>query len=161
MTAFIFHFPKKINAQIMPPPKAKLHKNTGRLKNINSSHGNSMLSGNREHQVVTNTLNSRSNTRNEVSASGNNSAESPAIEQFELELYWCIQTLENSLNSGKLNAKQGKIFNFYPSNECEGIETYSKCHLQSNQSAWIWPRFWLIVEWCGRNNRGNNENNPF
>lgn len=99
----------------MPPPKAKLHKNTGRLKNISNSHDNSVRSGNRENQVNnqnnrnTQADQSRGITRNVVTASGNSSADSPAIEQFELELYWCIQTLENSLSSGKLNAKQGKM----------------------------------------------------
>lgn len=98
-----------------PPPKAKLHKSTGRLKNINSSYVNSSSSvnssGNRS-------ANANSSTSSNVSSTGSsnamalehrtNAAESTAMEQFELELYWCIQTLENSINSGKLNQKQGK-----------------------------------------------------
>lgn len=96
----------------MPPPKAKLHKNTGRLKNINSSHGESR-NGIREVAVrnpvtVNNQNNPQTSAHNETPASTSNSGDSPAIEQFELELYWCIQTLENSLSTGKLNAKQGK-----------------------------------------------------
>lgn len=92
----------------MPPPRAKLHKNTGRLKNINSSYTSSSSSGNRQNPVPINNANS-SNTepRNETPAGASNSGDSSAIEQFELELYWCIQTLENSLSSGKLQAKQG------------------------------------------------------
>lgn len=97
----------------MPPPKAKLHKNTGRLKNINSSHS-SPLSSTRSNPSTVNTSNqpnivqSDRNRANELPANGPSSTNSPATEQFELELYWCIQTLENSLRSGKLNAKQGK-----------------------------------------------------
>lgn len=107
----------------MPPPKAKLHKNTGRLKNINSTRVDSS-SANRASQTTTTTNNSNNlniasaanaratqnsnNVRSAVPAIQTNPTESPAIEQFELELYWCIQTLENSLGSGKLNAKQGK-----------------------------------------------------
>lgn len=108
----------------MPPPKAKLHKNTGRLKNINSTRVDSSSSANRASQTTTTTNNSNNlniasaanaratqnsnNVRSAVPAIQTNPTESPAIEQFELELYWCIQTLENSLGSGKLNAKQGK-----------------------------------------------------
>ncbi|XP_055313404.1 UPF0488 protein CG14286 [Sitodiplosis mosellana] len=93
----------------MPPPKAKLHKNTGRLKNINNSYVSSPSSGNRNNQVAVN-IQSTPNIQahNEAPASASNSGDSPAIEQFELELYWCIQTLENSLSSGKLNAKQAQ-----------------------------------------------------
>lgn len=106
----------------MPPPKAKLHKNTGRLKNINSTRVDSSVrppqsntsTNNSNHLNNPNNANSRAssqnsnNARNDVPAIQTNPMESPAIEQFELELYWCIQTLENSLGSGKLNAKQGK-----------------------------------------------------
>lgn len=94
----------------MPPPKAKLHKNTGRLKNINSSYVNSSSSGNRGNQVaVINQSTPNIQSRNEASPVGaSNAIDSSAIEQFELELYWCIQTLENSLSSGQLTAKQGK-----------------------------------------------------
>lgn len=94
----------------MPPPKAKLHKNTGRLKNINNSYVSSPTSGNRANQVAVNNQNTPNiqPPRNDVPASASTSGDaSSAMEQFELELYWCIQTLENSLSSGKLNAKQG------------------------------------------------------
>lgn len=29
-------------------------------------------------------------------------------QQFEAELYWCIKQLQNALESGKLNNKQGR-----------------------------------------------------
>lgn len=86
-----------------PPPKAKLHKSTGRLKNINSSYANSSSSASSNNRLA----NASSSTPIALE-NRNNAVEVPAIEQFELELYWCIQTLENSLSSGKLNPKQGK-----------------------------------------------------
>lgn len=94
----------------MPPPKAKLHKNTGRLKNITSSHGDSSSAGNPTtvNNPSTHADRIRPNVRNDAPTSLNNSGDALATEQFELELCWCIQTLENSLASGKLNAKQGK-----------------------------------------------------
>lgn len=108
----------------MPPRKAKLHDSTGRLRSINSSYvnnSNSSNSSNRNAATTSNSSANRSNNtnatenrsngsgRNEViTSTPNSSMETPAMEQFELELYWCIQTLENSLSSGKLNAKQGK-----------------------------------------------------
>lgn len=100
-----------------PPPKAKLHRTTGRLKNLNNSNENS--SSNISHVSGNNRPANSSNSNANVPNSGsnnvlglenlNNPTESSANEQFELELYWCIQTLENSLNSGKLNPKQGKF----------------------------------------------------
>lgn len=102
----------------MPPPRAKLHNSTGRKKNLYNNSSSSSSIPTQENRVNTNTANN-SNTRN----SGNirsdvptasrtiaTTTDTPAIEQFELELCWCIQTLENSLNSGKLNSKQGKFF---------------------------------------------------
>lgn len=105
----------------MAPPKAKLHKNTGRLKNINSSYVSSPSNGN---QVAVNNQNHRNTqpppNRTEstpvASTSSPSSGDSSAIEQFELEIYWCIQTLENSLNSGKLHAKQGMTRAIYTLN---------------------------------------------
>lgn len=96
----------------MPPPKAKLHQSTGRLKNINNSYTNNSTSNN---QAVGNNQNNRNTQtdRNRVNNRNNNaptmvvgsgpstgSGESPAIEQFELELYWCIQ-VSNPLNFHK------------------------------------------------------------
>lgn len=97
-----------------PPPKAKLHKSTGRLKNINSSYANSSSSANSSNRSANATNSNSSNVPSTASnnpiENRNNAIESPAVEQFELELYWCIQTLENSLNSGKLNPKQGECY---------------------------------------------------
>lgn len=103
-----------------PPPKAKLHTTTGRLKNINSSYtstssssaSSSNRSANANSSNHSNVTNSGSNINPAALENRINAAESTAIEQFEIELYWCIQTLENSLNSGKLNPKQGKMLNF-------------------------------------------------
>lgn len=96
----------------MPPPKVKLHKTTGRLKKINITYTSSSANDNRENQVTLNNQNipnaQANRDRNDVSTTRSiPAAESPASEQFELEVYWCIQTIENSLSSGKLNAKQG------------------------------------------------------
>lgn len=103
----------------MPPPsKAKLHNKTGRLKNLNKTYTNpSNNSTNSNHH---NTLSAtRSSTQasaqtantivpnNSIPSGSNGSVDSLAIEQFELELCWCIQTLNKSLESGKLTAKQG------------------------------------------------------
>lgn len=125
----------------MPPPKAKLHKNTGRLKNITSSHGNSPSTGNRENPTSVNNQNNpntqvernRTNIRNDGQANTNNSGDTPAIEQFELELYWCIQTLENSLASGKLNAKQGKFHWFSDGGEYKQFHITNEIYSKSDQ----------------------------
>lgn len=98
----------------MPPPRAKLHKSTGRLKNISISSSNSSTP-NHENRVNTNIANNSNtqnseNIRNDVPPAprtATTTTDTPAIEQFELELYWCIQSLENSLSLGKLNSKQG------------------------------------------------------
>lgn len=98
-----------------PPPKAKLHKTTGRLKNINSSYSNSSSSVNSSNRSANATSSTNSNVSNSGSNNAtalenrSNAAETTSMEQFELELYWCIQTLENSINSRKLNQKQGNV----------------------------------------------------
>ncbi|XP_031616722.1 UPF0488 protein C8orf33 homolog [Contarinia nasturtii] len=101
----------------MPPPKAKLHSSTGRLKNITTS---STSNSNESQQNVSNRNISNTQTNRNSVPSNERGIEprdqldqareqlNQAVEQFELELYWCIQTLENSLSSGKLNAKQAQ-----------------------------------------------------
>ncbi|XP_058830602.1 UPF0488 protein CG14286 [Topomyia yanbarensis] len=64
----------------MSPPKAKLHRNTGKLKSIPKTSSGSIPAS----QVSTSDV-------TEICTRGPD-------EQFELELYWCIQQLENSLN---------------------------------------------------------------
>lgn len=99
----------------MPPPKARLHKSTGRLKNI--SNYNSSTASNSENRVNTNNtiISNQSNNQNsgnilnDLPTASTNQTDSTAIEQFELELYWCIQTLDSSLHSGKLTSKQGNL----------------------------------------------------
>lgn len=76
------------------PPKSKLYNKTGKHKTINSSNIPS--------------------SSNSVASTSSNSEisemDTDATRQLELELCWCVQTLEVSLQSGKLNEKQGKIF---------------------------------------------------
>lgn len=77
------------------PPKNKLYPKTGKLK---------IISGGARSQVIV--------PPNQPSTSANSPASSvvdtdEADRQLELELCWCIQTMETSINSGKLNAKQG------------------------------------------------------
>lgn len=70
------------------PPKPKLHKNKGKI-NIKISTNNSNAEAPQESSSI---------------------ATNPELqEQFETELCWCIQELQKSLNSGKLNQKQGEI----------------------------------------------------
>uniref|UniRef100_A0A182WFB8 Uncharacterized protein n=1 Tax=Anopheles minimus TaxID=112268 RepID=A0A182WFB8_9DIPT len=67
----------------MAPPKLKLHKNTGKLKSVP-----------RPSTI-------RSPIDRSIASIGGNTADaqlSEADRQFELELYWCIQQLETSLN---------------------------------------------------------------
>ncbi|XP_053684095.1 UPF0488 protein CG14286 [Sabethes cyaneus] len=77
----------------MPPPRARLHKSTGKLSSIPkrpSSQG--------------------SNTSNGASTA--NSPVGPGTEtdgQFELELYWCIQQLENSLSAPHVRENNKKV----------------------------------------------------
>lgn len=75
------------------PPRNKLYNKTGKHKIINSSYGPS----------------SSAVPPEAVNVDNNTVSDSEADRQLELELCWCIQTLETSLDTGKLNAKQGKI----------------------------------------------------
>lgn len=86
----------------MKPP-AKLHNKTGRLKNINKSYTNPIQGT----TTPSNTANTTTTTAPPNVTATNNGLDAVAIEQFELELCWCIQTLEKSLELNKLNAKQG------------------------------------------------------
>lgn len=114
----------------MPQPlKAKLHYKTGRVKNLNKSHVNTTNSSSNGESTSQNThsatssnariqhatestrnVNENSTHETTPSNSSGTSSDSPAIEQFELELFWCIQTLEKSIELGKLNPKQSKIY---------------------------------------------------
>lgn len=117
----------------MPQPlKAKLHYKTGRVKNLNKTHVNTTNSSSNgastsqnTHSATSSATNARiqhatestqsvnENSTHETTpsnSSGTNSSDSPAIEQFELELFWCIQTLEKSIELGKLNPKQSKVY---------------------------------------------------
>lgn len=112
----------------MTPPKAKLHSKTGRLKNINKTYTsatNSSNSVNRTSVLVTARTMPQTNETNQNAiatqrvattttattepSTSNNIRDTAATEQFELELCWCIQTLEKSIESGKLNDKQGEL----------------------------------------------------
>lgn len=62
------------------PPKPKLHKNSGKVATI-----------------IPKTITSLPLTN-----------DPEAEQQFQVELCWCIQQLQTTLNSGKLNPKQGK-----------------------------------------------------
>lgn len=113
----------------MPLPlKAKLHNKTGRVKNLNKSHINTLNSGPNgestsqnahssttsyariQHPTESNRSVNETATHDTTPASSSGTiSDSPAIEQFELELCWCIQTLEKSIELGKLNPKQSKI----------------------------------------------------
>lgn len=103
----------------MSPPKAKLHSKTGRLKNINKTYTSTTNSSNSMNRTSTSrTMSQVSETNQNETATttqtsteastSNNLRDTPATEQFELELCWCIQTLEKSIESGKLNEKQGE-----------------------------------------------------
>ena len=79
----------------MPPPsRAKLYAKTGKLAKIN-------------HSSTLPPLPATPSTSN-----SNNSSETDSDShiQFELELCWCIQNMESSLQSGNLNEKMG-MFN--------------------------------------------------
>lgn len=78
----------------MAPPKLKLHKNTGKLKSIP-----------RFSSI-------RSPTDQILAASAGNVEGAPLSEadrQFELELYWCIQQLESSLNFPNVRENNKKL----------------------------------------------------
>lgn len=74
----------------MPPPKARLHKSTGKLKTIPKAPPTLAMAANAD--------------------TASQSIPSESDRQFELELYWCIQQLENSLNMPHVreNNKKGK-----------------------------------------------------
>lgn len=69
------------------PPKAKLHKEKGKLKTLPKS------------KSVT--LN---NVQNDAEPS---TSDIDMQRQFEVELCWCIQQLQIALSTGKLSPKQG------------------------------------------------------
>lgn len=118
----------------MPPQKPKLHTKTGKLKSIskvytvptstntNAPTSNSLFGSGRQNTstpVPNGTSNTSSQTDVQPSTSATASNALPVInsshdtevdQQFELELCWCIQSMENTLNSGKLSAKQGTLF---------------------------------------------------
>lgn len=126
------------------PPKAKLHTKTGRVKNINKTYTSSSSSTathtNNESNPRNNTSGNSSsqpaqrldsvpssNSTNSTSSTSGSGIDSRAIEQFELELCWCIQTLEKSIESGKLSAKQSKS----PNIDCErcSLSIFSNCKI--------------------------------
>ncbi|XP_055625456.1 UPF0488 protein CG14286 [Toxorhynchites rutilus septentrionalis] len=78
----------------MPPPKAKLHKNTGKLKSIPKIPRNSPAPA---AVPASNTTVSSQSSASEYDG------------QFELELYWCIQQLENSLNAPHIKDNKKKV----------------------------------------------------
>lgn len=72
----------------MPPQRAKLHKSTGKLKTIpKMSTSSPSTSSNQQLQSTTD-------------------EDSESIRQFEIELCWCIQQFQLTIDSGKLNPKQ-------------------------------------------------------
>lgn len=96
-----------------PPPKNRLHNKTGKLKCLNKPTSLLPLSQ-PQSQSITNNIQSSQHLDSGPSTSENvanitNAPTNDADQQFELELCWCIQTLETSLATGKLNAKQGNF----------------------------------------------------
>ncbi|XP_055531241.1 UPF0488 protein CG14286 [Wyeomyia smithii] len=77
----------------MPPPRARLHKNSGKFSNIPkkppSTHSNSSANGTASDST------------------GGSGTESDR--QFELELYWCIQQLENTLGAPHIRENAKKV----------------------------------------------------
>ncbi|XP_050516016.1 UPF0488 protein CG14286 [Diabrotica virgifera virgifera] len=73
----------------MPPNKPKLYKNTGSGK-----------ANPKPQKPVQN------NVPVTQPGTSTTATEMPNQEQFEVELYWCIQQLQKALGSGKLNNKQ-------------------------------------------------------
>ncbi|XP_055594462.1 UPF0488 protein CG14286-like isoform X2 [Uranotaenia lowii] len=86
----------------MAPPKARLHKGTGKLKSIPTS---SSLSSHSRPSSSTAALSSTSSSNGQ--SSGTELTESNI--QFELELYWCVQQLENSLNAPHIRENNKKV----------------------------------------------------
>ncbi|KAL9704669.1 hypothetical protein quinque_008187 [Culex quinquefasciatus] len=80
----------------MPPPKAKLHKNTGKLKTIPKHSG-------------TPPRPAPASSSNGPATASDAAGPSEADRQFELELYWCIQQLENSLNAPHIRDNSKKV----------------------------------------------------
>lgn len=70
--------------QKMPPSKLKLHKTTGKS------------SGPQKTPVIQPT-----------ESQGATALTASQEEQFQSELYWCINQLQQALSLGKLNSKQG------------------------------------------------------
>lgn len=101
----------------MPPPKTRLHNKTGKLKNLNKP-STSLPSPPQISQTLSQPQpqeHGGPSASTSSSAIINGSTNDDADRQFELELCWCIQTLETSLATGKLNAKQGNSFKYcYP-----------------------------------------------
>lgn len=75
----------------MPPPKAKLHKNTGKSRPAPPQITQSNLN-NSEIQPST--------------SSGTTTTTLTSEQEQQAELYWCIQQLQTALSSNKLNNKQ-------------------------------------------------------
>lgn len=92
-----------------PPPKARLHNRTGKLKNINKSNNNSPRNNVNTSQsgpIASTSASTSTETGSPSSAESN-------IQQFELELCWCIQTLEKTLESPTISAKVGKALSIH------------------------------------------------
>ncbi|KAG4067356.1 hypothetical protein HA402_000347 [Bradysia odoriphaga] len=73
----------------MPPPKLKLYK-TGKPQALSKPP----------------TIAVQSQATGSTSSNTISDLDSENVRQFELELAWCIQTMESSLNGGKLNGSQ-------------------------------------------------------
>lgn len=71
----------------MPPQRAKLHKTTGKLKTIPK-------------------LSTSPSSSNQQPSTSRTEEDSESTRQFEIELCWCIQQFQISIDSGKLNPKQ-------------------------------------------------------
>lgn len=110
-----------------PPPRARLHSKTGKLKNINKTYSSASTipssaaeshSGNAsrrnirvaENPVVQNETESSTNTPDASASASTVADSSESLQQFEMELCWCIQTMEKSLEAGNVTAKQGTVF---------------------------------------------------
>lgn len=73
----------------MPPQRAKLHKTTGKLKTIPKHTSSPSSSSSNQQQNLQPTEEDSESTR-----------------QFEIELCWCVQQFQLTIDSGKLNPKQ-------------------------------------------------------
>lgn len=90
----------------MPPPKSKLYNKTGKHKTINTVYSNSN-SGAGPPRISPSAAPSNAT----IASSTVSEMDTEAMRQLELELCWCVQTLEVSLQSGKLSEKQGMCVN--------------------------------------------------